>query len=60
MVFVVLFLRNAEPDLSHDFFSSIPKKIVGNMRSDMQEQSTVNPHNLKLSNPLSNSIYEFK
>ena len=48
MVFVVLFLRNAELDLRSvlfcwfrslfvDFFSSIPKKIVGNLRSDMQE-----------------------
>ena len=51
MVFVVLFLRNAEPGLSYDFFSSIPKKIVGNMRSDMQEQSTVNPHNFEAFRP---------
>ena len=51
MVFVVLFLRNAEPDLSYDFFWSIPKKIVGNMRLDMQEQSTVKPHNFEAFRP---------
>ena len=51
MVFIVLFMINAEPDLSYGFFSSIPKKIVGNMRLDMQEQSTVNPHNFEAFRP---------